>query len=322
VVRPDVTGWRALAGLLLFFSGPVQAETLRIAVISDLNAGYGSTDYGPDVTGAVAAIIARHPDLVISTGDMVAGQRDTPKLTTPELTRMWDAFHAAVSDPLTQAGIPFLVTPGNHDASAYPGFEAERKAFAEAWADRKPDVTMLDDANWPFRMAASVGGVLFVGMDATRSGPMANDDMTWLGGILASKVKDHRRVVLFGHLPLMPITEGRQSNVIADPALFDLARSAGVNVWLSGHHHGFYSGTAGGILFVAQACLGTGLRKLVGTTKVAPRAYTWIEINDAGDISVSASSAPGYDAEIQPEDLPATLGQGPMALHRSMTLTH
>jgi predicted phosphodiesterase len=312
---------RLFVTLLLLSAGLAKAETLRIAVISDLNGSYGSVGYSHTVSDAIDAIIARHPDLVISTGDMVAGQRRSPKLTATQLETMWASFHATVSDPLARAGVPFLVTPGNHDASAYPGYEVERRAFAAAWADRRPEGTTIDAAGWPFRIATSLKGVLLVGMDATRSGPLAEDDMTWLRGILASEAGRYRRAVLFGHLPLMPIAQGHESDVLADPELFGLARTAGVDLWLSGHHHAFYSGTAEGILFVAQGLLGSGPRKLIGEGETSPKSFTWIEIDDAGRIAVSAFPAPGFGSALPVETLPATLWEGPFRLTRQMVLS-
>jgi predicted phosphodiesterase len=293
------------------------SDPLRIAVISDMNGSYGATDYGAAVKDAVDAIIARRPDLVISTGDMVVGQRSSPKLTSNELATMWTAFHATVSEPLARAG-PLLVTPGNHDASAYAGFEAERAAFAAAWADRVPHVTLIDDADWPFRMAASLRGVLLIGMDATRSGPLAQSDRDWLQRILDTEARTHRSIVLFGHLPLMPITQGREDDILADPALFELAQKAGVDLWLSGHHHGFYSGTGGGILFVAQGALGNGPRKLISETRTSAQTFTWIEIADDGAITVSAYTAPAFDTKVDEVSLPPTLGSGPFLLTRQM----
>ena len=104
---------------LLLFGGAASAAPLRVVVISDLNGSYGSVTYEPRVTAAVRAIIAMKPDLVISTGDMVAGQR-RPHLTETEVRAMWDAFHRTVTAPLEAAGIPLAVTPGNHDASNPP----------------------------------------------------------------------------------------------------------------------------------------------------------------------------------------------------------
>jgi 3',5'-cyclic AMP phosphodiesterase CpdA len=305
--------------LLCLTSQSAFAEPLRIAVISDMNGSYGSTDYGTEVSGAVSTIISRQPDLVISTGDMVAGQRGSPKLSPEELRVMWAAFHGVVSDPLAVAGLPLLVTPGNHDASAYPGFEAERMAFADAWADRLPLLEPIDASAWPFRGAWSVRGVLLVGIDATKSGPLAAEDMTWLRGILNAEAGRHRTVLLFGHLPLMPISQGREGDVLADPALFELARVTGVDMWLSGHQHAFYSGMAGGILFVAQAALGNGPRKLIGEAETSPQAFTWIEIEENGAVSVAAFPAPAFAAPVAESALPPALGTGAFALTRALS---
>jgi len=59
--------------LLLASAGRAAADPLRVAVISDMNGSYGSTEYESTVDGAVRRIVALKPNLVISTGDMVAG---------------------------------------------------------------------------------------------------------------------------------------------------------------------------------------------------------------------------------------------------------
>ena len=129
---------RALAALfLIFWACGSFARPLTVVVISDLNGSYGSTDYAPRVSRAIDWIIKTQPDLVISTGDMVAGQR-IPLLTDAEVRRMWRAFHETVSDPLERAGIPLAVTPGNHDASGYDRFMLEREIYEDQWKSRKP----------------------------------------------------------------------------------------------------------------------------------------------------------------------------------------
>jgi len=305
--------------LLAGLAPPVAAKTLQIAVISDLNGRYGSTEYSPRVAKAIAAIIARKPDLVISTGDMIAGQRADPKLSSEDLAAMWAAFHATVSDPLARAGIPLLVTPGNHDASASPGYEHERRAFAAAWADRRPDLPLIDGANWPFRIAATLDGTLLVGMDVTRSGPLDAASLSWLDGLLSDPAHKGNTILLFGHIPLMPISQGREGDILADPALFSLAQQAGVDLWLSGHHHAFYGGTAGGILFSAQGALGNGPRALITQTARSPHSFTWVEITEDGRITVAALPGPDFAVPLAITSLPATLGDGPFRLRRSAT---
>ena len=79
-MRPDKRIARLITAVLLVwlvaFGGATSGEEpLRVAVISDLNGSYGSTAYAKEVARAVERIIDLRPDLVISTGDMVAGQR-------------------------------------------------------------------------------------------------------------------------------------------------------------------------------------------------------------------------------------------------------
>jgi predicted MPP superfamily phosphohydrolase len=47
---------------------------VRIVVISDLNSEYGATDYRDEVKKAIALAPEWEPDIVLSGGDMVAGQ--------------------------------------------------------------------------------------------------------------------------------------------------------------------------------------------------------------------------------------------------------
>ena len=75
---------RALLLVGLLFGGAASAAPLSVVVISDLNSSYGSVTYEPRVADAIRAIVAIKPDLVISTGDMVAGQR-RPHLSEAEV---------------------------------------------------------------------------------------------------------------------------------------------------------------------------------------------------------------------------------------------
>ena len=124
--------------LFLFFALSAWATIpeKRIAIISDMNNSYGSTQYGKDVSLAIKRLKDINPDLVLSTGDMVAGQKSGLNYQA-----MWDSFHEVVTIPLAESGIPFAVTVGNHDGSAYPKFQNERNLFVEEWTKYKPDVT-------------------------------------------------------------------------------------------------------------------------------------------------------------------------------------
>ncbi len=292
-----------LAVMLVLMSAIVAAGApLRIAVISDLNGSYGSTDYDTAVAAAVGEIINLEPDLVISTGDMVGGQR-RPHLSQQQVGKMWEAFDAAVSKPLDAAGIPLAVTPGNHDASAYDGFQRERRIYADHWLSRRPKVRFLDDAAYPFHYAFEADGVLFVSLDATMVGSLPADQLDWLRQILGRDGPEYRARVVFSHVPLWPFAQGREKEFMGDPELQLLLQEHNVDVFLSGHHHAFYPGVKDGVTFVSQACLGAGPRRLIGSSTRSMRSFTVLEF--AGDdIRIAAREGPGFTDEVDWRTLP------------------
>ena len=281
------------------------AVALRIAVISDLNGSYGSTRYDSAVDDAVKRILELKPDLVISTGDMVAGQR-RPHLSRVEIERMWSAFHAHVSDPFAEAGIPLAVTPGNHDGSAYHGFELERRVYADQWLPRKPALEFVDDRHYPFYFAFSAGNVLFISLDATTVGHLPHAQMDWLQQLLEKHGAGFERRVAFSHVPLWPFARGRESEYIGDPALEQLLTEANVDLYLSGHHHAFYPGHKDGIDLVSQSCLGAGPRRLIGARDKSPRSFTLIELT-ADNTMLTAFREPGFHESIDWSTLPADI---------------
>ena len=296
--------WLAALALAAFGWGAAAADTLRVAVMADMNGPYGATRYHDDVAGAVRRIAALGPDLVILDGDMVAGQQ-RPSLGEARIRAMWAAFHKTVTDPLDRAGIPVAPAPGNHDASARRGFELERQIYAAEWSARKPAVRWIDAGHYPFYYAFRVDGVLFVGLDATTSGRLADAQISWLAKILPGR--GGRATVVFGHMPLWPLTQGREREVIADPRLKALFEQHGVSAYLSGHHHAFYAGAAGGVLYVANASLGGERRRIVGQDRTAPHGITLIEIADDGGLTVRPYVAPGFTTALAAETLPKAI---------------
>ena len=87
-MRRELRGILAVVVALLALTRA--AGALDVVVISDLNGSYGSVRYDARVKNAVARIIEMDPDLVISTGDMVAGQRK-PHLSEKEVRAMMPA---------------------------------------------------------------------------------------------------------------------------------------------------------------------------------------------------------------------------------------
>jgi hypothetical protein len=281
---------------------------LRVAVISDLNGSYGSTTYGSAVHAAVAALLASPPDLVLVTGDMVAGQQ-----AGLDYAAMWAGFHAAVTDPLQAAGIPVAVTPGNHDASGYSGFGVERDEYERQWRARVPAVDFVDDEQYPFRYAFRAGRGLFVSLDDTLIGPLSAEQRDWLDGVLRT---DDVVKVVFGHVPLHPFTIGRETEILADDDLEDVMVARDVDLFVSGHHHGYYPGVHGALRVVSMACLGAGSRKLVGTTTTSPRSLLRFVVDDGGLHDVDAYGGTAFDDVVLRSSLPASLGSGASLVRR------
>lgn len=283
---------------------------LRIIVVSDLNDSYGSTTYSAPVHDAVAAIVGRAPDLVLSTGDMVAGQQ-----AGLDYPAMWAGFHAAVSDELAAAGLPFAVTPGNHDASGYPAYVGEREIYVAEWMARKPALEYVDDSGYPLRYSFTAGAAFFLALDSTTVGAMDAEQMQWIDEQLGAS--DAPTKIVFGHVPLVPFAVGREDEIIGDPALEAMLEQHGVAMFISGHHHAYYPGRRGTVRHVSMACVGSGPRPLIGTDTAAPRAMLELRIDERGTITVlEALSGAAFDTPIPRAELPASLSYGDWVVTR------
>ena len=303
--------WLAAALLLIAcvsFGQPAPADVrgaTRVVVISDLNESYGSVRYSPHVDAAVERTITLKPDLVISTGDMVAGQRLAPPLTRGQIEAMWVAFHRRVSDPVAKAGLPFAVTPGNHDASSGERFRLEREIYREQWLPRKPAVEFLDATHYPFHYAFRVGDVLFVSLDATHVGHLSHAEKSWLQALLEGEGTRFRQRVVFSHVPLWPFAVGREADFLGDHELEKILQRGNVDLYLSGHHHAYYPGYKNGVRYVSQSCLGAAPRPLLGTTETHGRSITVIDLDASGAIRVEAYGGPEFTRRIARSALPA-----------------
>lgn len=281
---------------------PPPPRPLFIAVISDLNGSYGDPTYEAPVHTAVRRIVAVRPDLVLCAGDMVAGQQ-----AGLDYRAMWRGFHDAVSDPLAAAGIPLAVSPGNHDASGYGGFEEERRIYADEWSARRPAVSFTEDADYPFRYAFTVGEALFVALDDTLVGQMRPAQRGWVGARLAERA-DLPAKIVFGHVPIHPFTQGRESEILDDSALEDLLIEQGVTAFISGHHHGYFPGRYRGLRQVSMPCLGSGPRALVGTQGATPRGLVFLRIQGETITELDGYTGADLTTRIERASLPERVG--------------
>ncbi len=287
---------------------PVGQQTIRVAIVSDLNGSYGSEQYRGNVHGAVRWIRDDlRPDLVLSTGDMVAGM-----MQGLDYEAMWLAFHRAVTLPLSRAGIAFAPTPGNHDGTARPGYEAERQEYARQWNHWVPDVDrFIDRADYPRRYAFVHKGVLFASIDASTVGALPDAHRQWLDEVLTEHADIPVKVV-FGHLPIHPFAKGRvRSEVLADADLEALLVRHDVDAYLSGHHHAYYPGRRGDLRMISMACLGGGPRTLMGTDEESPRSVAVLTIDPAqGILHVDAHTGHDFHDLVDRRTLPPSVGRG------------
>jgi 3',5'-cyclic AMP phosphodiesterase CpdA len=298
--------------LLTLFSQALAAES--IAFIADLNGRYGSTSYDPRVSDAVGAIVALQPDLVISAGDMVAGQKQ-PRLDSDRLDRMWHAFSDAVADPLLKAGIPFAVTPGNHDGSAFPEFALERERFEDQWRARVPELDILPGSEWPRRYAARMGTLVLVAFDGTRPGQLPDDERLFIEGMLQRYGASATATIVFSHLPMWPLTRGREHEILDDPELLGLLHRYGVDLYASGHHHAFFAGfDEAGMVHLGVGALGGNARAFSGTGSRQPFSFALLKLEN-GEIEITSRAAPAFQETVPADQLPAVVS-GPLGVLR------
>lgn len=303
--------------ILLALVAPLAAfaqtsKTWRLAIISDMNGSYGSKSYNRAVDAAIVDIRARRVDAVLSTGDMVAGQK-----AGLDYRGMWRAFHAHVTDPLGVSQIPLLPSPGNHDASAGSSFRRERDEYQRTWSayavtrfnsarDPSTQVQFLPGVaqNYPYYYAMTLGPALLISLDATTPGHLATVQYEWLKSVLASS-GPYSVKIIFGHMPLYPYAFQRVQDALSQGTstngfyrdFENLLEAHQVDLFLSGHHHVFYPGHRNGhVRYVSVPLLGSGARYLLNKegrkTERSPQAFLYLEFNAQGEIEMSALRSP------------------------------
>lgn len=260
----------------------------RFALVSDLNQSYGSQEYRRDTRRAVEYLkdARQSIDFVLSTGDMVAGQK-----RGLDYLAMWDSFHQTVTRPLRTAGIPLFPSPGNHDAS--DSFLHERKFYEkswleEAWLGRLADFQWVPgvEQKFPFSYAFYIGPSLFVSLDSNAVQPISSSEFNWLRHILEIS-RDKPFKFIFGHVPLLPFAFGRENEFLAlrdrssARKVEELLEEFKVSAYFSGHHHVFYPGRRKtSTQFISVPLLGSGPRVLInnlGDKTLSRRGFLIVE---------------------------------------------
>ncbi|MCL6433976.1 MAG: metallophosphoesterase [Leptolyngbyaceae cyanobacterium HOT.MB2.61] len=270
---PQTAAIAATAGPNGLFDPP--RGDVRFVVISDLNDVYGSTDYPPEVDKGITLIPFWKPDMVLCSGDMVAGQ--DPTLTNERLRAMWQAFDDHVAAPLRKAGLPYGFTIGNHDASSALGvtgkflFERERNVAAEYWKDpaHDPGVQFIDKKEYPFYFTFEFKDIFFLAWDGS-SNHIPKEKLDWVEKALSSKKAQSAKMrILLGHLPLYAVAIGRNEPAeVMENAdqLRAMLEKYNVHTYVSGHHHAYYPAHRGKLQLLHMGILGAGPRPLIDGT--------------------------------------------------------
>jgi len=266
---------------------------LRMVVISDLNGAYGSTDYDPEIDQTIALMPFWNPDLVLCSGDMVAGQDRS--LAPDQIQAMWAAFDEHVAALLREAGLPYGFTMGNHDASGalgmndQPLFQQERDLASAYWQEPQhdPGVEFIDRSEYPFYYTFRQNDVFFLSWDGSTS-RMPADKLAWVEQALASEAAQSARMrVLLGHLPLYAVAVGRdQPGEVMDNAdqLRAMLEKYNVHTYISGHQHAYYPGHRGDLQLLHMGIIGSGPRPLIDSDRPSWKAVTVLDVDfDAPD---------------------------------------
>lgn len=277
------------------------AAALRFVLLSDFNGSYGSVTYPAAVERTVQRTINEwKPDLVLSAGDLIAGQKAA--LTDAKVRAMWGGFERDVRLPLERAGIPFAFTLGNHDA----GLNRDRREAAAYWKNHLPDLNYVDKSNFPFRYSFRVGGVFIAVLDA--AGPhVGTDQRNWLSAQLASPLAQGAQFrLVMGHLPLAGISreKNKAGEIIREAAALQAVLEQGrVTAYIHGHHAAYFPGRLGQLGILSSG--GIGGRDYVGFVGTARSVVTVLDVQQ-DTIKLTA-----YDADtgeiIPTESLPARL---------------
>lgn len=304
---------------------------VRFVVISDLNGAYGSTDYDPEVDQGMALIPFWNPDLVLCSGDMVAGQNQS--LGVEQLQAMWQAFDHHIAAPLRQAHIPFGFTMGNHDASGATRsngsfvFQRERDVAAAYWAEpsHDPGVEWVDRFEFPFYYTFQVGDIFVLVWDGSTS-QIPSAKLAWVEQALGSPAAQSARLrILMGHLPLYGIAVGRDQpgEVMNNAAqLQAMLERYNVHTYISGHQHAYYPAHKGNLQLLHMGILGSGPRRYIDSELPPRKSMTVVDVDFA---SPELTTYTTFDMQtLQPitlEELPRFLsGHNGMVLRRDLEM--
>ncbi len=296
------------------------AKSLKIHAFADMNIDTSGT-YASATISIVKSMIARQPAAILGVGDYIDGEKKS--LSDSTYVNMWNQFSKKVLSFMRDANIPFLATPGNHDAY----YAQERRLYDSFWGKNKPNVEYVDDDNFPFYYSFIKEDVFFVSLDDANYSKLSNRtaQLAWLKEQLSSaRAKGARARVVYGHIPLYSIVSSKanSSTVYENGVLAGERRTAGsntleaillshnVDLVIFGHSHGFYSGhytypDGKKLQVVSMPCAGSSPRYLVGTSTRTPQGYVELVFSETNQLTIRYYNSSGTQQSLS--SLPASL---------------
>jgi 3',5'-cyclic AMP phosphodiesterase CpdA len=261
---------------------------VRIAVISDLNSQYGSTTYEREVLLAVKYLPEWEPDIVICSGDMVAGQ--FPSLTESQIRAMWAGFDRNIGEPIRKMNLPYGFTLGNHDASSALSvnkkflFQTERDLAKEYWNNPKSitNLNFVDRGQFPFYYTFEQNQIFYLIWDASSS-HIPPSQLKWAEKSLASsKAQSAKMRIVIGHLPLYAVAIGREDlgEIVENgDKVRQMLEKYNVHTYISGHDHAYYPAHIGKLQLLHTGALGGGPRPLLSGNLPVTKTLTIVDVD-------------------------------------------
>lgn len=287
-----------------------RGEKLRIVAFSDINGSVGSTHYIPGVHQGVKDFLRRQPDLVIGVGDYIAGGDIGRRLPDSAFPRMWQVFSEQILSRILVQSVPFVPTPGNHEASGYQGFERERRSYEKFWSENKPRVQYINQDNYPWFFSYMVDGVFFISLDDVKVFSLHNSSVQkeWLKEQLSSPLaREAKARIVYGHVPIFAVLDqakhsrgnnrGKYHEILNheqwntddenDNSLERILTEGGVNLTVFAHSHAYYPGVVirqhqdgpTVLRILSLPCMGPGSRYLHRGPMRSREGYSLIEVD-------------------------------------------
>ncbi len=235
-------------------TSPVPPKPLHFIVYGDTRDGHAIH------RKLVAMIVARKPDFVLQTGDLVHSG------SAPDLWKIYDDITGAM-----RRKIPVYPTRGNHDVGG-PGYEAH---FTVPFSSGNKLYYSFDKAGCHFTSLAVD--------EYTPFGP-DSPQYHWLETDLAAAQKRSRHIFVYFHVP--PYSIGSHgSDLTVRQALCPLFRKYGVRIVFNGHDHIYYRTRRDGITYVVTGGGGAPLY-FADPNKGAIAGDKWESVNHLVDCVV------------------------------------